>query len=260
MDLGFTGKSALITGASKGIGAAVARVLAAEGCELHLAARSEQGLAALREAIVDEHGIAVSLHPMDLADSAAQAKLAEACSGVDILVNNAGAIPGGPIDAVDEARWREAWELKVFGYVNLCRAFYAPMKARGSGVILNVVGLAGEHPIFEYVAGTTGNAALMGLTRALGGKSVEDGIRVLAVNPGLVSTERMVTMLEGRAESALGDRSRWQELAQTLPMGRPATPEEVADLCAFLVSPRASYLSGIVVPIDGGKSARGSLF
>lgn len=260
MDLGLKGKSALITGASKGIGAAVARVLAAEGCDLHLCARSEEGLVALRDGIAGRHQVSITLHPMDLSGSDAQAQLAEACSGIDILVNNAGAIPGGTLDAVDEARWREAWELKVYGYVNLTRALYAAMKARGGGVILNVIGLAGEHPIFEYVAGTTGNAALMGLTKALGGKSVEDGIRVLGVNPGLVSTERMVTMLEGRAESELGDRSRWQELAKTLPMGRPATPEEVADLCGFLVSERASYLSGIVVPVDGGKAARGSLF
>lgn len=256
-DLG--GRTALVTGASGGIGGAIARRMHDRGASVVLSGRRREAL----DALAGELGERATVEIADLAEAEAPERLiksVEAAGGVDILVNNAGAIPGGPIDAVDEARWREAWELKVFGYVNLCRAFYAPMKARGSGVILNVVGLAGEHPIFEYVAGTTGNAALMGLTRALGGKSVEDGIRVLGVNPGLVSTERMVTMLEGRAESELGDRSRWQELAKTLPMGRPATPEEVADLCAFLVSPRASYLSGIVVPIDGGKSARGSLF
>lgn len=260
MELGLGGRTALITGASKGIGAGIARVLASEGCDLHLAARSTDALESLAAELRDAHGVSAKAHALDLSRSGDQAKLAEACAEVDILVNNAGAIPGGPLDTVDEARWREGWELKVFGTINLTRAIYAAMKARGHGTIVNVIGLAGEHYIFDYVAGSTGNAALLGFTRAVGGKSVDDGVRVLGVNPGLVATERMVGMLRQRAETELGDAERWEELTTSLPMGRPATVEEVADVVAFLASDRASYLSGIVVPIDAGKAARGGLF
>lgn len=261
MDLGLKGKTALITGASKGIGAGVAAVLAAEGCDLHLASRTEDDLETLKAELEKAHGVTVHTHAVDLSVSDNQADLAATCAGVDILINNAGAIPGGNLDAIDEARWREAWELKVFGYINVTREIYAAMRKRGKGgVIVNVIGVAGEHYIFDYVAGTTGNAALMAFTKAMGGRSLEDGIRVLAVNPGLVETERMVTLLETKARADHGDPDRWREYTKTLPLERAATVPEVADVVAFLASDRASYLSGIVVPVDGGKSVRGGLF
>ena len=103
---------------------------------------------------------------------------------IDILVNNAGDIPGGSIDKIDEATWRHAWELKVFGYINLTRAIYAQMKARGHGVIVNDIGAAGEKFDANYICGSAGNAALMAFTRALGGKSLADNIRVVGINPG----------------------------------------------------------------------------
>src|SRR5262249_34264429 len=127
----------------------------------------------------------------DLADAAARARVAERFPDVDILVNNAGAVPGGAIDAVDEATWRAAWDLKVFGYIGLTRAYLARMQARGCGVIINVIGIGGERLDFNYIAGSTGNAALMALTGALGGRSADFGVRVLAVNPGPVATERL---------------------------------------------------------------------
>lgn len=265
MDLGLKGKTALITGASKGIGAGVAEVLAAEGCDLHLASRTAGDLDALKARLEKAHGVTVITHAVDLAVSDNQADLTATCAGVDILINNAGAIPGGDLDAMDEARWREAWDLKVFGYINVTRKIYAAMRKRAQssgngGTIVNVIGVAGEHYIFDYVAGTTGNAALMAFTKALGGRSLEDGIRVLAVNPGMVETGRMVTLLRTKAEADLGDPERWQEYTKTLPLGRAATVPEVADVVAFLASDRASYLSGIVVPVDGGKSVRGGLF
>ena len=256
MDLSLTGQTALVTGGSKGIGRAVAGRLAAEGCTLHLAARTGADLEAAKKQIMDTTGVAVSIHPLDLSESANIARLAQACAEVDILINNAGAIPGGDLATIDEPRWREAWDLKVFGYINLTRAIYGRMAARGAGVIVNVIGLAGERPAANYIAGSAGNAGLMGFTRALGGASPDHGVRVVAVNPGLIATDRMRTLLEKRAEGEHGDKSRWQDYLADLPMGRAGTPEEVADTVAFLASPRASYISGTVVSIDAGASVR----
>jgi NAD(P)-dependent dehydrogenase (short-subunit alcohol dehydrogenase family) len=256
MDLGLQGKTALVTGASKGIGLVVAKLLAEEGCDLHLVSRTEAALQAAREEIQRRHNVAVAIHPLDLAKSASVDLLAAECADIDILVNNAGAIPGGRLEDVDEARWRAAWDLKVFGYINMTRAFLGLMTGRGRGVIVNVVGLAGEKFDAGYVAGSAGNASLMAFTRAVGSTSLDKGVRVVAVNPGPVETDRIVALMKARAEREFGDAARWQEYIKKLPLGRAATCEEVANLVAFLASDRASYTTGVVYTIDGGIGAR----
>ena len=260
MDLGLAGKTALVTGASRGIGRAVAESLAAEGCSLHLAGRSAEHLERAREEIAQRHGIAVAIHPADLSQDEAVSALAEACSEAEILVNNAGAIPGGAIDQIDNTAWKRAWDLKVFGYVGMMRAMLAAMRKRGRGVIVNVIGLAGERPDARYLAGSGANAALMAMTRALGAASVDDGVRVLGVNPGLVATDRMVALLRTKAQQTLGDPERWEEFARNYPFGRPAKPEEIADVVCFLASERAAYMSGSIVTVDGGAAGRGGSF
>ena len=187
---------------------------------------------------------------VDLSNGDTVRSLAAACPDIDILVNNAGAIPAGDLQAIDEARWRDAWNLKVFGYINLCRAVYPAMKARGGGVIVNVLGAAGERPTWGYIAGSAGNASLMAFTRGMGGTSLVDRIRIVACNPGLIRTERMETMLRASAQTKFGDPARWQELIPTNPP--VGTPEQCADLVAFLASDRASHIAGTVVTIDGG--------
>ncbi len=117
-------------------------------------------------------------------------------------MNNAGAIPTGDIFSIDETRWREAWDLKVFGYVNLMRAMYRHMRGRPPKAIVNVLGLGGEKPQWHYVCGNAANVALMGVTKSLGGRSIDDGIRVVGVNPGGVETERMITNQQESAPSA----------------------------------------------------------
>ncbi|MGH7031154.1 MAG: short-chain dehydrogenase/reductase, partial [Stellaceae bacterium] len=193
MELGLRGRKALVTGASKGIGRACAEVLAEEGCDVVLVSRTAADLEATRAAITTKYNVAVRVFALDLSDSRNIDKLAAECPDTEILVNNAGAIPGGNLDAVDEARWRTAWDLKVFGYVNMTRRFYALMRARRAGVIVNILGAAGENPDFDYIAGSSGNASLMAFTRAMGGAAPRDGLRVLGINPGPVMTERLIT-------------------------------------------------------------------
>jgi len=142
--------------------------------------------------------------------------------------------------------------LKVFGYISFCRAVYAAMKARRSGVIVNVIGAAGERFPTGYIAGAAGNASLMAFTRALGKGAPADGLRVVAINPGPVETERHVMLQRSAAEKTLGDPERWRELTKSMPFGRPATPEEIGWAVAFLASPRSGYTTGSVLTIDGG--------
>ena len=259
MNLHLEGKTVLITGASKGIGLAAAHAFAAEGCHVHLAARDAVALEAARADLLATYKVKVTIHPMDLAATDAMPKLADAVGDVDILVNNAGDIPAGPIESLDFAVVRRGFQLKVLGYMELTQIYYARMKAAGSGVIVNDIGNSGENWDANYIAGSTGNAAVMAFTRALGGVSLDDGIRVVGVNPGPVATDRMVKLMKRRALDTHGDEGRWEELFNNYPGGRPATPEEVAELMVFLASPRAGYITGTVVTIDGGIAARGSI-
>ncbi len=252
MDLGLQERRVLVTGGSQGIGLAVARGFLEEGAKVTIVARDQRRLehAAVELSRIG-HG-AVTTRAADLACRGAAEAIANAFADTDVLVNNAGAIPTGDIFAVDEARWREAWDLKVFGYINLMRAMYAHMRGKGPKVIVNVLGLGGERPQWRYVCGNAANVALAGVTKSLGGRSIDDGIRVVAVNPGAVDTERMIALQKARAARDLGDPERWRELLADRPLQRAATPQEVANVILFLASERASWVSGAVVPVDGG--------
>ncbi len=256
MNLELTGRTVLVTGASRGIGLAIAHGFAREGCHLHLASRTAADLEAARAAILRAHRTSVTEHALDLGLSEQVAELGRRCADVDILINNAGAIPAGGLLDVDEARWREGWDLKVFGFINLTRAIYARMREKRAGAIINVIGVSGERMRGNYVAGSSGNAALMAFSRALGGESVDYGIRVVGVNPGQVDTDRSRSRYEARAKRELGDSNRWQELIPNPPLGRLARPDEIADTVVYLASARASYISGTIVTVDGGRAVR----
>ncbi len=244
MDLNLEGKHVLVTGGSRGIGRACAEAFAAEGAVVRIASRNPPP------------DLPYAAKAVDLAAPGSAEALAEWAGELDILVNNAGAIPGGTLLGVDEATWRRAWDLKVFGYVNLTRLVYARMKARRSGVIVNIIGAAGEKLDAAYIAGSTANAGLMAFTRALGGASHADGIRVVGINPGPVATERMTTLYRQRAQALHGDPERFAELFRDLSFGRPGAPEEIAAAALFLASDRSAYTSGCILTIDGGLSAR----
>src|SRR5437879_3244950 len=237
MDLRLKGKSVLITGGSKGIGLACARAFAAEGCRIHLAARNRERL---EEAARSLGG--ATTHAVDLRDGAALRQLARDCADVDILVNNAGDIPGGTIESLDESKWRHAWELKLFGYINLTRELFRRMKARKRGVIVNIIGMAGENPTFEYLCGGAANAGLAAFTKGMGKGSREHGVRVLGVHPPSTRTDRILTLMKAQAKAKFGDESRYEEL-----MGSVIEPQQVGDTVAFLASARAGQLSGIVL-------------
>jgi NAD(P)-dependent dehydrogenase (short-subunit alcohol dehydrogenase family) len=259
MDLKLKGKTALITGASMGIGEHIAETLAAEGVHLHLTARSADKLEALKARIAETSDVSVTLQPLDLAAEGAPNKLAQAIGKADILVNNAGAIPSGDLWDVDEAAWRKGFDLKVFGYINMCRLFYTKMKDAGGGVIINIIGNGGEVLDRNYIAGASGNVSLMGFTRALGGYALDDNMRVVGINPGPVNTDRIYNMLKKWAEKDLGDAGKYKELAAGYPLGRPAHRREISDLVAFLASYRAGYTTGTIFTVDGGISARTSI-
>ncbi len=257
--LDLQGQTALITGASKGIGLAAAHAFAEAGCHLHLAARDGAALEAAQRDITAAHGVRVAIHPMDLSAPGAMPQLDRAVGDVDILVNNAGDIPAGPIESLDFDRVRQGFALKVLGYMELTQHVYARMKRMGHGVIINDIGNSGENWDANYIAGSTGNAAVMAFTKALGGVSLDDGIRVVGVNPGPVATDRMVKLMKRRSLDTHGDESRWEELFVQYPGGRPAESLEVAELMVFLASKHAGYITGTIVTIDGGIASRGSI-
>lgn len=259
MDLRLCGMKVVITGASQGIGEGLAEVFAEEGCNLHLVARSGAKLTLLADRLRAKHSVEVIVQEQDIAAPGAAQSIGEAAGRIDVLINNAGAIPGGDLWQVDAQSWRTGWEVKVFGYIDLCRTFYHAMKNAGGGVILNNIGNGGENFDFRYIAGSTGNAALMAFTRALGGRSLDDGIRVLGVNPGPVATNRIVNIMKKRAREQWNDESRFTELLAAYPLGRAASVREVADLFAFLASPRSAYTSGTIITVDGGLTSRRSI-
>jgi NAD(P)-dependent dehydrogenase (short-subunit alcohol dehydrogenase family) len=197
---------------------------------------------------------------IDLAQRDAAEALAEAYPETDILVNNAGAVPIGDIFEIDETRWRAAWDLKVFGFVNLTRAMYARMRRHPPKVILNILGTGADKPQWRYACGTPANIALLGLTKALGGRSIDDGIRVVAVSPGAVETERWRAIHMKRAREKFGDESRWRDALLDQPQNRAAHVEEVANVVVFLASDRASWVCGEAVTVDGGRLYREQWF
>ena len=252
MDLGIAGKRVLITGGSKGIGLACAESFAAAGCEIILASRDGAKLSAAADALRGKVQVNVQTFAADLSTAEGREALHAAHPDPDILVNNAGAIPAGRLQDIPIARWVEAWNLKVIGYIHMCQLYLPGMEARRAGVICNIIGMAGRAPRAGYICGGTGNAALIAFTSALGGAAQEAGVRIFGINPAATATDRMITQARVNAKLKFGDEDRWAETLTGLPYGRPIEAKEIADLAAFLASPRGGYVNGTVVDVDGG--------
>ncbi len=260
MDLNLKDRNVLITGASRGIGEAVAKTMAKEGCNLILTATNTEKLGQLAGDLKSAHGIAVETHGFDLSRHENIKALADVAGHCDILVNNAGAVPRGSLYEVTPEAWRHGWDLKVFGYIDLTRYILPRMTDRKSGVIINIIGMAGERPEPKYIATCCGNAALMMFTQCIGGESMRDGVRVIGVNPGPIMSDRHRRGAERVAERELGSKDRWPELYKRFPIGRPGRVDEVADVVAFLASDRASYISGEIIRVDAGLKVRDPVY
>jgi NAD(P)-dependent dehydrogenase (short-subunit alcohol dehydrogenase family) len=253
MELELKGKQGLVTGASKGIGAGIAEALAAEGCDLVLVARSTDALTAVADRLRDRYSVRIRSITLDLSIEEEVQKLRDV-EDVDILVNNAGAIPRGTLASLSNMQIRAGWDLKLFSYITLSRIFYAKMKERGGGVILNNIGMSAESFDPAYIAGSTANAGLVAFTRTLGARSLDDNIRVVGISPGPVATERITLLLRERDTDPNSS-----SVLSSFPLGRCASVREIADAFVFLASPRSMYTSGIVMTVDGGLSARRGL-
>jgi len=261
MKLDLEGKTALVTGGSKGIGRAVARALAAEGVKVMICARDKDALGRAADEIRAETGSAVLTVAADLSElPAVTAVAADAVSRLgrlDILVNNAGAIKGGDFLATPDEEWLRGWSLKLLGYIRMAREILPHMQRQGGGRIVNVVGAAGRNPSPTYMMGGTANAALINFTKALADLGARSNVLVTAVSPGPVKTERWDNLARQQALAVGRDVETYvKEQNAGMPLGRIALPEEVADLVCFLASERAKFLTGITITVDGG-STRG---
>jgi NAD(P)-dependent dehydrogenase (short-subunit alcohol dehydrogenase family) len=258
MDLGLEGMAAFVTGASKGIGEASARVLAAEGCDVAITARGEEALRKTAESIASAADRTVLPLAGDMSKTEdverTVAAALEAFGKIDVLVTCAGSSPGGLLEDLTEEQWMSSLNLKFMGYVRTCRAVLPHMRARGSGSVVLVVGNDGLKPSYWELTAGVANAADINFASSLSEQYGPHGVRINTVNPGPVNTDRWDTLEKALARDKDVDQARAHELAVgSIPLGRICEAEEVASLVAFLASPRASFINGAHIPIDGAQ-------
>jgi 3-oxoacyl-[acyl-carrier protein] reductase len=257
MDLGLAGKTALVTGGSRGIGRAIALGLAAEGARVAICARSDGALKTAAAEIRQRSGaevatIAADLSRLDEVTRVVDAALAR-LGTIQVLVNNAGAIRGADFLEAPDEQWVTDWNLKLLGYIRMCRAVFPVMRSQGGGRICNVIGAAARNPTPTYLAGGAANAALVNFTKGLADLGAAHRILVTGVSPAATRTERWDGLIAQQAAAAGRSVEELRaEAERSYPLGRIAGPEDVANLVCFLVSERASFLTGICVTVDGG--------
>jgi len=254
MDLGLKDKKVLITGGSKGIGLACAKAFIAEGARVALVSRSEDNLKKAKSALRDAYTIAA-----DLVDAAAAAAMVERVEkefgAIDILVNSAGAAKRTDADDLTPAAWRAGMDAKYFSYINVIDPLIKKMGKRGRGVVVNVIGAGGKVASPTHLAGGAANAALMLATAGLAYAYASKGVRVVGLNPGVTKTERVAQGLKAEAKRAnVSEEQAYKQMVARLPMGRPAEPEELADIVVFAASERGRYLNGANISTDGAAS------
>jgi 3-oxoacyl-[acyl-carrier protein] reductase len=254
MDLHLAGKVAIVTGASKGIGRAIASTLAGEGMRIVAVARTRAQLEDLAAPLGDR----CLVHAGDLilpeTPVAVVAETLARFGGIDVLVNNAGATKRGDFLSLTDVDWADGFGLKFFGAMRLSRAAWPHLQA-SSGTIVNIAGIGGRTGSAEFAIGGAVNAALLNLTKVLADRGVRDGVRVNAINPGGVATDRLQTRLKTFAgEHDVSLHEAEARLARALGVARFGTPEEIARLVAFLASPQAAFCQGSIIDADGGQT------
>jgi 3-oxoacyl-[acyl-carrier protein] reductase len=258
MDLALTGKKAIVTGGSEGIGKAIARTLAGEGVDVAICARRKEPLEAAAAEIAKETGRKIFAITADLtnpADAESFIKKAHAALGrIDILVNNAGSAPGGVIEHLSEDDWARALQLKFMGYVRCMKHVLPIMQKQKKGRIVNLIGNDGVKVSYWEIAPGAANAAGQNLTKSLASQYGKDNISFVAVNPGPVRTERWAGLVKAMARDMKLSYEEADKLAPaSIPLGRIAESEEVANLVAYLASDLAFFVNGTMIEIDGGQ-------
>ena len=254
MDLGLKDKKVLITGGSKGIGLACAKAFIAEGARVALVSRSQENLNKAKASLREAYAVAA-----DLTDPAAAAAMVERVEKefgpIDILVNSAGAAKRTDADDLTPAAWRAGMDAKYFSYINVIDPLIKKMGKRGRGVVINVIGSGGKVASPTHLAGGAANAALMLATAGLAYAYASKGVRVVGLNPGVTKTERVAQGLQAEAKRAnISEEQAYKQMVARLPMGRPAEPEEIADIAVFAASDRGRYLNGANISTDGAAS------
>ncbi|WP_424134364.1 SDR family oxidoreductase [Roseomonas chloroacetimidivorans] len=245
------GRAALVSGASRGIGLAVARRLAADGARVLLVARSEAALRAEAEVLPGAAAFAADLSLPEAAAAAVAEALAR-FGRLDLLVHSAGATQRGDFLELDDSAWTDGYALKLFGAVRLCRAAWPHLRAANGSAVL-IAGVGGRVASADFTIGGSVNAALMNLTKALADRGVADGVRVNAINPGSIHTGRLAGRIAtlGR-ERGLDAEAAARALAEETGVARFGQPEEIAGVVSFLAGPDASYVQGAILDVDGG--------
>ena len=258
MDSGLQGKVGIVTGASRGIGKAIAQRLAAEGMRLVLTARSAEALAAVAGACGAPGAGECAILPLDLRAPEAPQQLIDFAVGrfgaLDLLVNNAGATKRGDFLQLSEADWQDGFALKFYGAMRCARSAW-PHLAGTRGAIVNIVGVGGRTGSAEFAIGGAVNAALLNLTKVLADRGLLEGVKVNAINPGSIATERLQTRIHALAvDRDIANEQAAEEMARKLGVARFGTPEEIAEAVVFLASPRSSYCQGAILDVDGGQT------
>lgn len=257
MDFNLKGKTAIISGGNKGLGAASAMALAAEGANVFLTARNADDLQATADEIKGAHGVEVGLLAIDITDEDAGEKIVAAALGqfetIDILVNAAGAARGGVFTDIEDKVWRDAFELKFLGAVKLTRALIPHMQANKYGRIVNLIGMFGREPAKQALPASAVNAAFMAVNKGLSQIYGGDGILVNAVDPGPTRSQRIMNLFQDMAKA---NNTTPEELEngfrQQIPIGRLGELDEVARVVTFLASDASGNVNGTVLAVDGG--------
>ncbi len=258
MDLGLRDKVAIVSGASRGIGRALALELAREGCDVVATARDAAALDGLRQEIRTKFSRRTHCHVADLREPKAAAGVAAAAMAefghLDIVINNAGATKRGKFFALTDADFEDGFALKFYGAVRLTRAAWPHLK-ESRGCVVNIAGVGGRHGGAEFTIGGAVNSAVLNFTKAMADLGIEEGVRVNAINPGWIETDRLKTRLAARAKAENIDDAevRRRSLAE-LGVSRFGRPEEIAQMVCFMASPTASYLQGALIDMDGGET------